>query len=395
MANRRIATTQRSGLSVAQVGGSDIYKSRNQIQFVVQQGQLGDAYVALFSEPVENDRTIDWYTDADGEPVRAVDLPPEERNQVLKQFREMLEKLQGFANTLRNNNSQTYRNYADIVEKALSLPGIESLYAVDGRPVLVNWGFSLGDNSLVEDTKRLMKEIEDKLKENAGDGISRELDSASRESDTKAAPDGDDKPDAEAQQQAEPEAEPESSPEPSPAAPDASSAASRPQEPPVAPVITAPPAPAKSSSWFPALMAGAALILAGAAAAWYFLMHKPETPAHTPEPSLAWLKGTFTAKDVLINENNEAVNLTLAFEGEDGKGKTYISEARQTCEGSVVAAPLDETKVSFAVGKLTCPNGNDYEPFTMICQKGQSLCTGTLENGDTWQLEVNIQGAAR
>ena len=391
MANRRIATTQRSGLSVAQVGGSDIYKSRNQIQFVVQQGQLGDDYVALFSEPVENDRTIDWYTDADGEPVRAVDLPLEERNHVLKQFREMLEKLQSFSETLRKNNSQTYRNYADIVEKALSLPGIESLYAVDGRPVLVNWGFSLGDNSLVEDTKRLMKEIEDKLKENAGDGISRELDSANPQSDTQPAPDAEDKPEADAPQEAEPDAAPEASP----AAPDASSTTSKPQEPPVAPVTVSPPAPPKSSTWLPALLAGAGLILAGAAAAWYFLVHKPEVPARKPEPSLAWLKGTFTAKDVLINENNEAVNLTLSFEGEDGKGKTYISEAKQTCEGSVVAAPLDETKVSFAVGKLTCPNGNDYEPFTMICQKGQSLCTGTLENGDTWQLEVNIQGAAR
>lgn len=387
MANRRIATTQRSGLSVAQVGGSDIYKSRNQIQFVVQQGQLGDDYVALFSEPVENDRTIDWYTDADGEPVRAVDLPPEERNQVLKQFREMLEKLQGFAESLRQKGTPAYRNYADTVEKALSLPGIDSLYAVDGRPVLVNWGFSLGDNSLVEDTKRLMKEIEDKLKESVGgDGISRELDSGAPEGEAQPGPEAEDKPDTDAPQEAGPKAEPEAAPQDAPPAP--------PQQP-STPVTVSPPTPPKSASWFPAAMAGAGLVLAGAAAVGYFLLHKPEAPAQKPEPSLAWLKGSFTAKDVLVNENNEAVNLTLSFEGEDGKGKTHISEAKQTCEGSVVAAPLDETKVSFAVSKLTCPNGDDYEPFTMICQKGQSLCTGTLENGDTWQLEVNIQGAVR
>lgn len=393
MANRRIATTQRSGLSVAQVGGSDIYKSRNQIQFVVQQGQLGDDYVTLFSEPVENGRTMDWYTDAVGEPVRAVDLPPEARNQVLKQFREMLEKLQGFAETLRKNSSPTYRNYADIVEKALSLPGIESLYAVDGRPVLVNWGFSLGDNSLVEDTRRLMKEIEDKLKESAGgNGISREVDSGTADGDIQPAPEADDKPDTDATQEPEPEVERGAAPQD---APSAASLLQQPAQPPVNPVAVSPSAPRKGSSWFPALMAGAALILAGAAAAWYFLLHRPEAPAQKPEPSLAWLKGSLTAKDVLINENNEAVNLTLSFEGEDGKGKASISEAKQTCEGSVVATPLDGTRASFAVSKLTCPNGNDYEPFTMICQKGQSLCTGTLENGDTWQVEVNIQGAVR
>lgn len=389
MANRRIATTQRSGLSVAQVGGNDIYKSRNQIQFVVQQGQLGEDYVALFSEPVENDRTIDWYTDADGEPVRAVDLPPEERNQILKQVREMLERLQSFAESLRQKGTPAYRNYADTVEKALSLPGIDSLYAVDGRPVLVNWGFSLGDNTLVEDTKRLMKEIEDKLKESAGsDGISREVDSGTPEDNAE------DKPDTDPTQEADPVKEPEAAPQDSPPAPDAPTAAPHPQQT-VNPVTVSPPTPPRSSSWFPALMAGAGLILAGAAAAWYFLVYKPDTPVQKPEPSLAWLKGSFNAKDVLINENNEAVNLTLSFEGEDGKGKTYISEAKQTCEGRVVATPLGETGVSFAVSKLTCPNGNDYEPFTMICQKGHSLCTGTLENGDTWQIEVNIQGAAR
>lgn len=389
MANRRIATTQRSGLSVAQVGGSDIYKSRNQIQFVVQQGQLGDDYVALFSEPVENDRTIDWYTDADGEPIRALDLPAEERNQVLQRFREMLGKLQGFAETLRKNSSPTYRNYADIVEKALSLPGIESLYAVDGRPVLVNWGFSQGDNSLVEDTKRLMKEIEDKLKESAGgDGIRREVDSGTQEGEAQAEQEAEDKPDTDHTQEQQPDTEPTAESQDAPGAPDAA-----PPQQPAAPGTVSPPMSPKSSSWFPALMAGAGLILAGAAG--YFLLHKPEAPAQKPEPSLAWLKGSFAAKDVLVNENNEAVNLTLSFEGEDGKGKTYISEAKQICEGSVVAAPLDEDKVSFAVSKLICPNGNDYEPFTMICQKGQSLCTGTLENGDTWQLEVNIQGGAR
>ncbi len=165
------------------------------------------------------------------------------------------------------------------------------------------------------------------------------------------------------------------------------------------------PQPAPSSaSWLPAAIAGAGLVLAGAAAAWYFLVHKPDAdedkqPEQAAEekqdkPNLNW-RGNLNAKGVLINENNEAVDLTLRVSGNEGKGKGIITEKNQNCEGDVTAIPQPENKVLFDVAELKCPNGNNYDPFTLVCERGKANCIGTSKNGETWNLDVKIEGDAQ
>ena len=167
MGNNYITTTERSGLTVAQVGGNDIYRMLHQIRSILElDGKLGEDYLSLFAEPVDGGRTIDWYADDEGKAVRVMELPREERQQVLQRFREMFESLHGYAEGLRSETrSQTYRNYADILEKAVLVPGIEYLYAVNGKPVLVGWGFSEGDSSVVEEGRKLIKQIEKTIAE--------------------------------------------------------------------------------------------------------------------------------------------------------------------------------------------------------------------------------------
>ena len=151
MGNNHIATTERLGLTVAQVGGNDIYKMRNQVLSIIESNKdLGDDYARLFAEPVEDRQSIDWYADEDSEAVKVVDLPPEEKQQVLRRFRTMFEKLLAYAGEMRaQGRSQTYKIYADTLEKALIIPDLSYLYSVNGSPVLTGWGFSEGDKSVV------------------------------------------------------------------------------------------------------------------------------------------------------------------------------------------------------------------------------------------------------
>ncbi len=124
MINKQIAETDRSGLTLAQVDGTDVYKMLPQVQTVLEFGNLGDDYVFLFAEPVDNGRKIDWYVSEGDVAMPAVALPDEERKAVLGRFRDMVTKLHEYAASLKGGSSSGYRSYSKILEKALTVPGI-------------------------------------------------------------------------------------------------------------------------------------------------------------------------------------------------------------------------------------------------------------------------------
>ena len=367
MGNNYITTTERSGLTVAQVGGNDIYRMLHQIRSILElDGKLGEDYLSLFAEPVDGGRTIDWYADDEGKAVRVMELPREERQQVLQRFREMFESLHGYAEGLRSETrSQTYRNYADILEKAVLVPGIEYLYAVNGKPVLVGWGFSEGDSSVVEEGRKLIKQIEKTIAE---DKAQTQPAPAPTPAAMPFAGPEEEKP--------APEPAPQPAPEPKP-------------EPAPAPQVKKEPEK-KSSKLLPIVAAIVVLLIA--AAAWFFMNQKGE-PA--PDTSFAFLKGDLKADGVLANENNENVNLRLNFPGEDGRGTSYVIEPSQTCEGTVAAKHGPGNTVVFEMSEMVCPNGNNYHPFSLVCVKGEKSCTGTNSNGESWHIEINVGGGAQ
>lgn len=358
MGSKLLTATDRSGLSLAQVGGNDVYKMRHQVLSVLDMGGLGSDYIRLFAEPVDNDRSIDWYVE-DGDKIEPVDkLEPGEKEKILARFEEMHNFLKGYAQNLRQESNQAIRNYADILDKALTVPGSDSLYAVDGAPVMANWGFSSGDNDSVEDSRKLIREIQKKRKEAQAE-ILKAQEAAKAAAAARA--------EAEARAAADAKTSPQA-PEPTP--------------------------PAKSPGTLMAVIIGALLVLAGMAAAWYFFWHKPEEqqPAEQKTPDFSWLKGDHTAKNVLVNENQEAVDLTLSFDRADGNGKAVVTEKGQTCHGTVSTKELADGKVEFFLSELACPNKNNYEPLTLICGRGASSCSGVGKNGEKWELDINIIG---
>lgn len=367
MGNNHIVTTERLGLTVAQVGGNDIYKMRNQVLSIIESNKdLGDEYTRLFAEPVEGKQSIDWYADEDSEAIRAVDLPPEEKQQLLRRFRTMYETLLAYAGEMRApGKSQTYKIYADTLEKALIIPNLNYLYSVNGSPVLTGWGFSEGDKSVVEEGRSLIRQIEKTIaEEEAKVALLKQAESAPAEPFPYEEKPAEEPP-------AEP-AEPKASAEPEPEV-----------KKPAEPAQTEPaPLPAKKSK-LPLILLILALLAAAAIAVWYFLHNREDT-------SFAFLQGNVDVKGVLVNENNEAVDLRLYFPGKDGKGTSYVMEGEQTCEGKVAASHGDGDTVIFDLGELICPNANNYDPFALTCIKGKPSCTGTNKNGESWHVEVTV-----
>ena len=382
-----IATTEKKGLTVAQVGGNEIYKQLHLIQDVISLGKLDGkhSYTSLFAEPQEYEGSIDWY--AEGGAVRVMALSPEERQPILRRFREMIETLQNYAASLREQKKNpAYRGHADILEHAVIMPSLDYLYAVDGNPVMVCWGFWEGDNDLVTEARKLIRQIDTTIAEDEAARPALQKDHEGTAEAEAPLADSDisgTAPVAGITAQADTKADL-----------DADSGTLSGQIPGAGISLTA-EAPAqnadidqlakKSSSQLPLLILGLLLVLLLALAAWYFLKIKPED-------SPVFLKGDVNANGVLSNENGETVDLRLHFSGESATGTSSITEKDQTCQGTVTAHPGTDNTILFEMGELICPNQNNYEPFSLVCVRGSKTCTGTSKNGDSYKVDVNMEG---
>lgn len=385
----KVGTTSRSGLSVEQVGGNDVYKMLSQIQSVLD--GLGPEYAALFAEPVEAGRDIDWYAPEGAKMESAADLAKSGRAEDLNSGLVHLDKLasgiKAYAADLRASKSAASRNYADILEKALTQPRAmqeQCTYFVDGQPVLIGWGFSDGNNDLVQGIRDLIKKTSDEIRDkmdSASSGVAadHDADAAPNDTDSHSSPETENGAENVAEQK----------PDGAQHSQDGQSQTESPRAQ-NQPATTQDPKPSGNMSWLPAALAGAGLLAAGAVAAWYFLGKSPEKEAanSTPDQSLAFLKGSLTADHVLVNESGEDVDLEITFSGSDGIGEVTIREKKQTCSGAVKASLQPENKVLFDIAGVKCPNNNNYEALTLLCGRNDKTCLATNRNGDTWKLDL-------
>src|SRR6185436_6525686 len=95
------------------LAGDPVWRAARQLRAAITQ-RLSAEHADLLAIPEvdPSGRRIDWYAPFDGEVRRLADLGDAERN---------------FARLLRH---------------ALTAPGEETLYVVDGKPVMTFWGFS-------------------------------------------------------------------------------------------------------------------------------------------------------------------------------------------------------------------------------------------------------------
>ena len=332
MGNNHIASRSKSGLSISQVGGTEVYAQLTQVRSAVGRAGLGREYAQLFTETMEFGDSLDWYADDDGPVVPVKSLPQDERDKVLMQFRSMVQELQACSAKMKEEKGLAA--YAALLEKAVLIPDLDCLYLVDGKLVLSCWSMVKSDGKIVD-----------------GGDIIGMIDAVIKQPGT---------------------SEP---PIKAPANPPSGPPNDIPEEP-VAP-------PNKNNTLRNILISLGVLALA-AALAWWFLLR----PA--PGPDMSFLKENIELKDVLADEKNRGVTLRMKFPGKDGIGTAYVEEENQTCEGGVKAT-LEGRAVLFMVDELLCPNKDNHESFELTCTRGTKNCTGRNRSGHTWAVELEIE----
>src|SRR3954471_23475700 len=126
------------------LAGDPVWRAAPQLRAAIAQ-RLSREHADLLAIPEADPsgRRIDWYAPFDGEVRRIADLGEQERAQVLGKVQHLHGDLAGLAESMEApQRSGAERNFARLLRHALTAPGEETLYVVDGKPVMAFWGFS-------------------------------------------------------------------------------------------------------------------------------------------------------------------------------------------------------------------------------------------------------------
>jgi hypothetical protein len=126
------------------LAGDPVWRAARQLRAAIAQ-RLSPEHADLLAIPEADPsgRRIDWYAPFDGAVQRLADLGEAERAAVQDKVGRLHEGLVGLAASMEEpRRSGAERNFARLLRHALTAPGEETLYVVDGRPVMTFWGFS-------------------------------------------------------------------------------------------------------------------------------------------------------------------------------------------------------------------------------------------------------------
>ncbi|MBO4313936.1 MAG: hypothetical protein J5838_06535, partial [Desulfovibrio sp.] len=150
MSGRFITSTPLEAMHALSFQGSSLCSSYRQVRDLVN-NRLGPEFSHFFAEPILNAgaNSIDWYTEAEGDIRRIADLPDEERESLLAEFRRKADLIKGKCEALLAEESSASQTRGNVLQKALSWPDDAFIHSVGGQPVLVCWGFSGGGQDRV------------------------------------------------------------------------------------------------------------------------------------------------------------------------------------------------------------------------------------------------------
>src|SRR3954469_4139461 len=126
------------------LAGDPVWRAAPQLRAAIAQ-PLSREHADLLAIPEADPsgRRIDWYAPFDGEVRRPADLGEGERSAVTATVHRLHADLATLAESMEApQRSGAERNFARLLRHALTAPGEETLYVVDGKPVMTFWGFS-------------------------------------------------------------------------------------------------------------------------------------------------------------------------------------------------------------------------------------------------------------
>ena len=107
--------------------------------------ELGPEIASLLAEPVVDraNNRIDWYTEGDPDhpPVVLSDLPEEQRQPILAQVHELLKRGWEVAERYAGSAEARRAQLGAMLRAALGTPAETEIFLVEGRPVVIRWGF--------------------------------------------------------------------------------------------------------------------------------------------------------------------------------------------------------------------------------------------------------------
>jgi hypothetical protein len=126
------------------MAGDPVWRAAGQLRTAIA-ARLSRKHADLLAIP-EVDPTgqrIDWYAPFEGEARKLSDLSEAERAPLLDEVHRLHGEIAGLADSMEApQRSSAERNFARLLRHALTAPGEDALYIVDGKPVMTFWGFS-------------------------------------------------------------------------------------------------------------------------------------------------------------------------------------------------------------------------------------------------------------
>jgi hypothetical protein len=126
------------------MAGDPVWRAAGQMRTAVA-ARLSRKHADLLAIP-EVDPTgqrIDWYAPFEGQARKLSELSEAERGPVLDEVHRLHGDISGLADSMdAPQRSSAERNFARLLRHALTAPGEDALYVVDGKPVMTFWGFS-------------------------------------------------------------------------------------------------------------------------------------------------------------------------------------------------------------------------------------------------------------
>ena len=130
------------------LAGDPVWRAAGQLRTAIA-ARLSRRHADLLAIPEADPtgRRVDWYAPFDGTVQRLADLDPTEREAVQDEVRRLHAEIGGLADSMEGpDRSAAERNFARLLRHALTAPGEDTLYVVDGRPVMTFWGFTADAN---------------------------------------------------------------------------------------------------------------------------------------------------------------------------------------------------------------------------------------------------------
>ncbi|HJQ60006.1 MAG TPA: hypothetical protein VJ890_24080, partial [Vineibacter sp.] len=117
-------------------GGEPVWRRAAQVRAAIDT-RLGKRHADLFAIPQEHAGRLDWHAPFDGVPRRYADLTVAEKLALQAQVQELWPDLERLVDRLdAAGRSDGERAFGRLLRLALTAPGPDALFSVDGKPVL-------------------------------------------------------------------------------------------------------------------------------------------------------------------------------------------------------------------------------------------------------------------